>query len=101
MIRGKILVTLLGIVGGLLLCLSAGSVVASAQARRATTPMTTGFPRLPPPPPIVGYPPQIYMSGPPPGVVRPSFGSNFGFGAPEHRHDFHGFDRRFDDPDDH
>jgi hypothetical protein len=101
MMRGKILVTLIGIVGGLLLCLSTGSVVASAQARRAATPMTTGFPRLPPPPPIVGYPPQIYMSGLPPGVVRPSFGSNFGFGGSERRHDFQRFDPRFENPQDH
>ena len=101
MTRGKILTTALGIAGALLLGLSAGSNAASGQARRATMPMATGFPRLPPPPPIVGYPPQIYMFGPPPGVVGSSFGSNFGFGNPAHRHDFHRFDRRFENPRDH
>ena len=96
MIRGKILVTALGTAGWLLLGLGTGSVEASAQARRTPAPMASGFPRLPPPPPIVGYPPQIYMSGPPPGVVAPIFGSKFGFGGPEHRHDFHRFDLPFD-----
>jgi len=100
MTRGKISTTVLVIAGALVLGLSAGSNAASAQARRATTPMATGFPRLPPPPPIVGYPPQIYMFGPPPGVVGSSFGSNVGFADPARRHDFHRFDRPFENPRD-
>jgi len=99
MTRGKILTTVLVIAGALLLGLGAGSNAASAQARRATTPVAT-FPRLPPPPPIVGYPPQIYMFGPPPGVVGSSFGLNFGFADPARRHDFHRFDRPFENPRD-
>jgi hypothetical protein len=101
MTRGKILTTVLGIAGALLLGLSAGSNAASTQARRATTLMAPGFPRLPPPPPIVGYPPQIYMFGPPPGVVGPSFGLDRGFGDPAHRHDFRRFDRPSENPLDH
>ena len=99
MTRGTTLGMALGIAGGLLLSLGAASIAASAQARRATMPMATGFPRLPPPPPIVGYPPQIYMNGLPPGVVRPSFGSNLGFSGNQHR-EIHRFDQRFGQPSD-
>jgi hypothetical protein len=100
MTSGKISAMALGIVGWLLLGLSAGSNAAYMQGGRATTPTATGFPRLPPPPPIVGYPPQIYMNILPPGVVSPSFGLNSGFGGPEHR-DVHRFDRSFENSPDH
>jgi hypothetical protein len=96
MTRGKISVIALGIAGWLLLGLSAGSNAASMHTGQAITPMATVFPRLAPPPPIVGYPPQIYMNPLPPGVVEPSFGSNFGFEDREHRRDFHRFGRRFE-----
>jgi hypothetical protein len=97
MTRGKILATVLGLAGGLLLGLSAGSIAATTQARGVTVPTATGFLHLPPPPPIVGYPPQIFMNQLPPGVVRPNFGLNSGFRGPEHRHDFQGFDGSFED----
>ena len=99
MTHSKTLRIALGIAGGLLLSLSAASIAASAQAGRATTPMATGFPRLPSAPPIVGYPPQIYMNQLPPGVVRPSFGSNLGFSGNEHR-EIHRFDQPFEQPSD-
>lgn len=100
MTRGKILVITLGVAGGLLLGLSAGSRAASLQARQAVTPTTTALSRLPPPPPIVGYPPQIYMFGPPPGVVGPAFGLNGGFKGTENR-EVHRFDRPFESFHDH
>ena len=99
MTSGKILAMAMG-VAGLLFGLGAGSNAASIQARRTTTPMASGFPNLPPPPPIVGYPPQIYMNMLPPGVASPSVGPSFGFNDREHRHDFHRFDRAFGHPHD-
>jgi hypothetical protein len=84
--------------------INAGPSVAFAQAHRTTVPTATGFQSLPAPPPIVGYPPQIYMNMLPPGVAGPGFGSNGlrrpSFGDRE-RHDFHRFDRSFENPCDH
>ena len=93
MTSGKTLATVLGI-AGLLLGLGASANAASMRARQPTTPLA-GFRSLPQPPPIVGYPPQIYMNMLPPAAVGPSFGSNFGFSRPERRHDFHRFDGAF------
>ena len=70
--------------------------VAFAQARRATPPTAIGFQSLPPPPPIVGYPPQIYMNMLPPGGAGSdpmvSDAPSFGLEHRERRHDFHRFD---------
>jgi len=101
MTRGKILATVLGLAGALLLRVSDDSVAASAQARGVTIPTATGFLHLPPPPPIVGYPPQIYMNPLPPGVPRPNAGLSFGVRGSEHRDDFHRFDRPFENRHDH
>jgi hypothetical protein len=93
--------------GSMVVALTAGSSVASAQARRTTIRTATGFQTLPPPPPIVGYPPQIYMNMLPPGVAGPGFGSNrlrggpnFGFAEREQRYDVHRFDQSFRSPRD-
>jgi hypothetical protein len=100
MTQGKILAVALSI-GGLLLGASAGSNATSMQAHQTTTPTATGFRSLPPPPPIVGYPPQIYMNMLPPRVVSPSFGPSFGFSDRERHHDFHHFERAFENSHDH
>ena len=86
-------------IAGLMLGLDAGSNAAPMRAHPTTTPLA-GFPNLPPPPHIVGYPPQVYMNMLPPGVVDPRFRSNFGFDGRVHRHDFHRFDRSFQNDSD-
>ena len=96
------------ILAGLMLGgLNGGPSVAFAQPRRSDSTDGHGFQSLPPPPTIVGYPPQRYVNMLPPGVAGLDIGSD-GFGRAsgglehrEHRHDFHRFDRSCENPRDH
>ena len=99
MTSGTMLAVALGTVG--LVGLSAGANAAPVHGRQTITQTATGFLSLPAPPPIVGYPPQIYMNMLPPGA-GPTFAPSrgFDFSRPDRRHDFHPFDRAFEDRDD-
>jgi hypothetical protein len=104
MTRGKTLAAILGIAGVGMLALGAGATPAAAQGYYYPT-CAAGYyyangycyPYQPAPHPVTYYPDYYYA--PPPVVVGPSFGINFGFGGGFHhdrdfhrhfRHDFHG-----------